>query len=82
MMLYACDACRFLFESNKENVIQCPDCGKKKVRVASTDEIKEFESRVLEEDDECFSNSMGKLNPGREEKTTILETETNAGLIP
>lgn len=50
--LYACDACRFLFESNEENVIQCPDCGKKKVRVASTDEIKEFESRVLEDDDE------------------------------
>ena len=41
-----------LFESNEENVIQCPDCGKKKVRVANTDEIKEFESRVLEEDDE------------------------------
>jgi len=52
MMLYACDACKFLFESNEENVIQCPDCGKKKVRVASTEEIKEFESRVLEEDDE------------------------------
>jgi len=52
MKLYACDNCKYLFESDKENVVQCPDCGKKKVRVASTDEIKEFESRVLEEDDE------------------------------
>ena len=65
-MLYACDACRFLFESDEENIIQCPDCGKKKVRLANSDEIKEFESRVLEEDDECFSNSMGEPNSRRE----------------
>ena len=52
MMLYACDACRFLFESNEENIIQCPDCGKKKVRLATNEEIKEFQDRVLEEDDE------------------------------
>ena len=52
IMLYACDACRFLFESDEKNIIQCPDCGKKKVRVANTDEIKKFESRVLEEEDE------------------------------
>ena len=52
MKLYACDACRFLFESDDENIIQCPDCGKKKVRVATAEEIKEFESRVLEDNDE------------------------------
>ena len=52
LMLYACDACRFLFESDEENKIQCPDCGKKKVRLATPDEIKEFENRVVEEDDE------------------------------
>ena len=51
-MLYACDACRFLFESDEENKIQCPDCCKKKVRLATPDEIKEFENRVMEEDDE------------------------------
>ena len=28
-MLYACDNCKYLFESDKENVVQCPDCGKK-----------------------------------------------------
>lgn len=51
-MLYACDACKFLFESDEENIIQCPDCGKKKVRLATPDEITEFENRVMEEDDE------------------------------
>lgn len=51
-MLCACDNCRFLFESNDKNIIQCPDCGKKKVRAATEEEIKEFESRVWEEDDE------------------------------
>lgn len=52
MKLYACDKCRFLFESDEENVIQCPDCGKMKVRAATEEEIKEFKSRVLEEDNE------------------------------
>jgi len=52
MKLYACDACRFLFESDADNIIQCPDCGKMKVRTATEEEIKEFESRVWEEDDE------------------------------
>jgi len=52
MKLYACDACKFLFESEGENIIQCPDCGKKKVRAATTEEIKEFQNRVLEEDNE------------------------------
>ena len=52
MILYACDACKFLFESNKDNIVQCPDCGKLKVRPATEEEIKEFENRVLEDDDE------------------------------
>ena len=51
-MLYACDACRFLFESDEEKIERCPDCGKKKVRPATKEEIKEFQDRVLEEDDE------------------------------
>ena len=29
MKLYACDNCKYLFESDKENVVHCPDCGKK-----------------------------------------------------
>ena len=51
-MLYTCDNCKYLFVSDKENVVQCPDCGKKKVRLATNEEIKEFQDRVLEEDDE------------------------------
>ena len=52
MKLYACDNCKYLFESDKEYVVQCPDCGKKKVRLAKKEELKEFQDRVLEEDDE------------------------------
>lgn len=37
-MLYACDKCRFLFESDEDNVVQCPDCGKMKVRAATEEE--------------------------------------------
>lgn len=51
-MLYACGNCGFLFESDEENIIQCPDCGKLNVRLANAKEIKEFQDRVLEEDDE------------------------------
>ena len=32
--------------------LECPDCGKKKVCLATNEEIKEFQDRVLEEDDE------------------------------
>ena len=52
MKLYCCDACKYLFESSKEEIVQCPDCGKKKVRLATKEEIKEFEDRALEDDDE------------------------------
>lgn len=51
-MLYACDKCKFLFESDEENIIQCPDCGKMKIRPAKAEEIKEYHDRVLEDDDE------------------------------
>lgn len=43
-MLYACDSCRYLFESEKE-IEQCPDCGKFSVRLAERREIEEYESR-------------------------------------
>ena len=52
MKLYACDACRFLFESDEDKIERCPDCGKKKIRLATKEEIKEFHDRVLEDDDE------------------------------
>ena len=42
----------YLFESNREEIVQCPDCGKLKVRPANKEEIKEFQDRVLEDDDE------------------------------
>lgn len=50
-MLYTCEKCKFIFESDEEMIERCPDCGKKKVRFATNEEIKEFQDRVLEEDD-------------------------------
>ena len=52
MKLFCCDACKYLFESNKEEIVQCPDCGELKVRLANKEEIKELQDRVLEADDE------------------------------
>lgn len=51
-LLYACDACRYLFESETEET-QCPDCGKLAVRPAVQDEIEEYINRhsVWEEED-------------------------------
>lgn len=46
-LLYACDACKYLFESEKEDK-QCPDCGKFAVRPAVQAEIDEYESRQTE----------------------------------
>lgn len=40
-MVYACDACKYLFEAENE-VDQCPDCGKHSVRQATPDEIDEY----------------------------------------
>lgn len=49
-MLYACNHCKYLFESNNE-VNQCPDCGKYAVRPATKTEIEEYESRDKNWDD-------------------------------
>ena len=49
-MLYACDNCSYLFESNEE-LKQCPDCGKFAVRAANDKEIEEFNSRANDWDD-------------------------------
>lgn len=40
-MIYACDACRFLFERITESE-RCPDCGKFNIRPAAEDEITEY----------------------------------------
>lgn len=50
-LLYACDACRYLFESETEET-QCPDCGKLAVRPAVQDEIEEYENRQVDWDEE------------------------------
>ena len=50
MMRYACNHCKYLFESNDE-VDQCPDCGKYAVRPATQTEIEEYESRDKNWDD-------------------------------
>ncbi len=43
-MIYACDACRFLFKRVSEPG-QCPDCGKYNIRPATKAEVEEFNSR-------------------------------------
>ena len=48
-MIYACDACHFLFKRVGEPE-QCPDCGKYSIRVANDNEIEEFNSRRPEEE--------------------------------
>lgn len=50
-MLYACDACRYLFESESDDK-QCPDCGKFAVRPAVQTEIEEYENRQSDWDEE------------------------------
>lgn len=49
-MIYACDACRYIFESD-EQITQCPDCGKYEVRPATENEVSEYKKRLLESDD-------------------------------
>lgn len=48
-VLYACETrdCRFLFESDEEPE-RCPDCGKKKIRLANVKEQAEYEKRKKE----------------------------------
>ena len=47
-MIYACDACKYLFASDEENVTDCPDCGKHRVRPATQEEMKEYDERRKE----------------------------------
>lgn len=46
-MVYVCDSCGFLFSRTNEQD-QCPDCGKHKIRPASSAERGEFAARVAE----------------------------------
>lgn len=48
-MIYACDKCRFVFESDVEDK-QCPDCGKFAVRQANEFEIKDYIQYQSEKD--------------------------------
>lgn len=48
-MIYACDACKFLFEKTLE-AGRCPDCGKFSIRKASEAEIEEYKSRFQNDD--------------------------------
>lgn len=48
-MIYACDACRFLFEKADEPE-HCPDCGKLNIRPAVENEIIEYRSRCPEDE--------------------------------
>jgi len=47
MRYYICDACKFQFVRCGE-VTQCPDCGKEAVRIATEEEIIDFE-RIKQE---------------------------------
>lgn len=47
-MIYACDACHFLFTRVGEPE-QCPDCGKYSIRAANDNEVEEFLNRQPEE---------------------------------
>lgn len=53
-MIYACDACKFLFERTGEPD-RCPDCGKLNIRPAAKDEITEYRNRCC--DDEIICNN-------------------------
>ena len=44
---FTCEACRYTFIANKD-VKRCPDCGKVKVRKASSKEIDEYKRIRLE----------------------------------
>ena len=48
-MIYACDACHFLFTRVGETE-QCPDCGKYSIRAANEKEIEEFLNRRPEDE--------------------------------
>ena len=48
-MIYACDACHFLFKRVGEPE-QCPDCGKYSIRPANEQEKQEFLNRRPEDE--------------------------------
>lgn len=48
-MIYACDACKFLFEKTLE-AGRCPDCGKFSVRQASKAEEEEYKNRLMKKE--------------------------------
>lgn len=50
-MICACDACQYLFASDEEKVTDCHDCGKHQVRLATQEEIKEYDDRRKEADE-------------------------------
>lgn len=59
-MIYACDACKYLFASDKDNLTGCPDCGKHQVRPATQKEIKEYEKQRKENEEwHNEGNSLG-----------------------
>lgn len=58
-MIYACDACRFLFERTREPEC-CPDCGKLTIRPAAEDEIAEYRNRRFEDELIC-NNKDNKI---------------------
>ena len=55
-MIYACDACKYLFASDEENVTDCPDCGK---HPATQEEMKEYDERRKEAEE--WYNGGGSL---------------------
>ena len=42
MLMYVCEACRFMFESETK-AERCPDCGSPRIRAASLQETHEFQ---------------------------------------
>lgn len=50
MNVFVCDHCKFVFEL-EEDVSQCPDCGKFKVRTATQSETDEYNNRMNDEED-------------------------------
>lgn len=49
MTLFVCDYCKYEFESSEEEITQCPDCGKYKVRHATQKEEEDYNRRKDED---------------------------------
>ena len=50
-MIYACDACKYLFASDNNDVQDCPDCGKHRIRPATQEEMEEYSIQRKEAED-------------------------------